>query len=115
MEKRKNQIIEHISDADSRWDNFPETIWNLLYTNDHRYYTENLKNCLEVKEANEVYKYPVTRIQILLAEKNICSSDEIPGLVVLEVEVPKEEIGKEFKIKIGKVYQYLAENHFIPV
>lgn len=112
--KEKNQIIEHISDADSRWDNFPETIWNLLYTNDHRYYTENLKNCLEVKEANEVYKYPVTRIQILLAEKNICSSDEIPGLVVLEVEVPKEEIGKEFKIKIGKVYQYLAENHFIP-
>ena len=33
---------------------------------------------------------------------------------MLEVEVPKEEIGKEFKIKIGKVYQYLAENHFIP-
>jgi len=51
---------------------------------------------------------------VLLAEKNICSSNEIPGLVVLEVEVPKEEIGKEFKIKIGKVYQYLAENHFIP-
>lgn len=114
--KEKNQIIERISDADSRWDNFPETIWNLLYTNDHRYYTENLKNCLEVKETNEVYKYPVTRIQILLAEKNICSSDEIPGLVVLEVEVevPKEETGKEFKIDIKKVYQYLAENQLIP-
>lgn len=112
--KEKNQIIERISDADSRWDNFTETIWNLLYTNDHRYYTENLKNCLEVKETNEVYKYPVTRIQILLAEKNICSSDEIPGLAVLEVEVPKEETGKEFKIDIKKVYQYLAENQLIP-
>ena len=109
--KEKNQIIERISDADSRWDNFPETIWNVLYTNDHRYYTENLKKCLEV---DEVYKYPVTRIQVLLSEKDICSSNEIPGLAVLEIEVPKEETGKEFKIDIKKVYQYLAENQLIP-
>lgn len=99
---------EFPSSADTRWDNFPEPIWNLLYKNNHRYYTENLGNRIIAD------KYTVTRIQVLLAEKNICSSNEIPGLVVLEVEVPKEEIGKEFKIKIGKVYQYLAENHFIP-
>lgn len=99
---------EFPSSADTRWDNFPEPIWNLLYKNNHRYYTESLGNRIIAD------KYTVTRIQVLLAEKNICSSNEIPGLVVLEVEVPKEEIGKEFKIKIGKVYQYLAENHFIP-
>ena len=99
---------EFPSSADTRRDNFPETIWNLLYQNNHRYYTEDLGNRLIAD------KYAVTRIQVLLAEKNICSSDEIPGLVVLEVEVPKEEIGKKFKIKIGKVYQYLAEDHFIP-
>ena len=67
-----------------------------------------------MEEANEVYKYPVTRIQVLLAEKNICLSDEIPGLAVLEVEVPKEETGKEFKINIKNVYQYLAKNQLIP-
>lgn len=99
---------DFLSSADTRRDNFSETIWNLLYKNNHRYYTENLGNQLLAD------KYAVTRIQVLLAEKNICSSDEIPGLVVLEVEVPEEEIGKKFKIKIGKVYQYLAENHFIP-
>lgn len=75
---------------------------------------ENLKSCLEAKEMNKVYKYPVTRIQVLLSEKNICSSDEIPGLAVLEVEVPEEEIGKEFKIDVEKVYQYLAKNQLIP-
>lgn len=99
---------EFPSSADTRLDNFSETIWNLLYKNNHRYYTEDLGNRLLAD------KYAVTRIQVLLAEKNICSTDEIPGLVVLEVEVPKEEIGKKFKIKIDKVYQYLAENHFIP-
>lgn len=106
--EKENQIIDRISKDKDRWDNFPETIWNLLYKNNHRYYTENLGNRFIAD------KYAVTRIQVLLAEKIICSSDEIPGLVVLEVEVPKEEIGKKFKIKIGKVYQYLAENHFIP-
>lgn len=104
----------HTSNAEKRWDNFSETIWRLLYDDNHRYYTEKIKSHLEVEEVNEVYRYPVTRIQILLAEKNICSSDEIPGLAVLEVEVPKEEKGKEFKIDIKKVYQYLAENQLIP-
>ena len=112
--KEKNQIIKRISNAEDRWDNFPETIWNLLYTDEHRYYMENLKGCLEVKEMNKVYKYPVIRIQVLLSEKNICSSDEIPGLAVLEVEVPKEETGKEFKIDVEKVYQYLAKDQLIP-
>lgn len=112
--KEKNQIIKRISNAEDRWDNFPETIWNLLYTDEHRYYMENLKSCLEAKEMNKVYKYPVTRIQVLLSEKNICSSDEIPGLAVLEVEVPEEETGKEFKIDVEKVYQYLAKNQLIP-
>lgn len=98
---------EFPSSADTRLDNFSETIWNLLYKNNHRYYTEDLGNRLLAD------KYAVTRIQVLLAEKNICSSDEIPGLAVLEVEVPKEETGKEFKIDIKKVYQYLAENQLI--
>jgi hypothetical protein len=106
--EKENQIIDRISKDKDRWDNFPETIWNLLYKNNHRYYTENLGNRFIAD------KYAVTRIQVLLAEKIICSSDEIPGLVVLEVEVPKEEIGTKFKIKIGEVYQYLAENYFIP-
>lgn len=99
---------EFISSADTRRDNFPETIWNLLYKNNHRYYTENLGNRFIAD------KYAVTRVQVLLAERNICSSDEIPGLAVLEVEVPKEETGKEFKIDVEKVYQYLAENQLIP-
>lgn len=99
---------EFLSSADTRRDNFAETIWNLLYKNNHRYYTENLGNRFIAD------KYAVTRVQVLLAEKNICSSDEIPGLAVLEVEVPKEETGKEFKIDVEKVYQYLAENQLIP-
>ncbi|WP_314672620.1 hypothetical protein [uncultured Rothia sp.] len=107
-------LEEHTSNAEKRWDNFSETIWHLLYKDNHRYYTEKIKSHLEVEEANEVYKYPVTRIQVLLAEKNICLSDEIPGLAVLEVEVPKEETGKEFKINIKNVYQYLAKNQLIP-
>ena len=112
--KEKNQIIKRISNAEDRWDNFPETIWNLLYADEHRYYMENLKSCLEMKEINEIYKYPVTRIQVLLSEKNICSSDEIPGLAVLEVEVPEEETGKKFKIDVEEVYRYLAKNQLIP-
>lgn len=99
---------EFTSNADTRWDNFPETIWNLLYKNNHRYYTENLGNRLIAD------KYAVTRIQVLLAEENICSSYEIPGLAVLEVEVPKEEIGKKFKIKRDEVYEYLAKYQLIP-
>ena len=99
---------EFLSSADTRRDNFPETIWNLLYKNNHRYYTEHLGNRFIAD------KYAVPRIQVLLAEKNICSSDEIPGLAVLEVETPKEETDKEFKIYIKKVYQYLAENQLIP-
>lgn len=99
---------EFLSSADTRRDNFAETIWNLLYKNNHRYYTENLGNRFIAD------KYAVTRVQVLLAEKNICSSDEIPGLAVLEVEVPKEETGQEFKIDVEKVYQYIAENQLIP-
>lgn len=99
---------EFPSSADTRRDNFPETIWNLLYKNNHRYYREDLGNRLITD------KYAVTRIQVLLAEKNICSSDEIPGLAVLEVEVPKEEIGKKFKIKRDEVYEYLAKYQLIP-
>lgn len=111
--KGEKNPIKHTSNAEKRWDNFSETIWRLLYDDNHRYYTEKTESYLEVEGANEVYKYPVTRIQILLAEKNICSSDEIPGLAVLEVEIPKEETGKEFKINIEDVYQYLA-NQLIP-
>lgn len=112
--KGEKNPIKHTSNAEKRWDNFSETIWRLLYDDNHRYYTEKIKSHLVVEEANEVYEYPVTRIQILLAEKNICSSDEVPGLAVLEVEVPKEETGEEFKINIENVYQYLAKNQLIP-
>lgn len=112
--KGEKNPIKHTSNAEKRWDNFSETIWHLLYDDNHRYYTEKIKSHLEVEETNEVHKYPVNRIQVLLAEKNICSSDEIPGLAVLEVEVPKEEAGKEFKINIKNVYQYLAKNQLIP-
>ena len=105
--EEENQVIEHISKDKDRWDNFPETIWSLLYKGNHRYYSEELKN-------NTIVDYTINRIQVLLAEKDICLSGEIPGLAVLEVEVPKEETGKEFKIDVEKVYQYLAKNQLIP-
>lgn len=105
--EEENRIIERISKDKDRWDNFPETIWNLLYKGNHRYYSEELKD-------NTIVDYTINRVQVLLAEKEICLSDEIPGLAVLEVEIPREEIGKKFKIKIDDVYEYFAKYHLIP-
>ena len=105
--EKENRIIERVSKDKDRWDNFPETIWNLLYKGNHRYYSEELKE-------NTIVDYTINRIQVLLAEKDICLSDEIPGLAVLEVEIPRDEIGKKFKIKIDDVYEYFAKYYLIP-
>ena len=105
--EKENRIIERVSKDKDRWDNFSETTWNLLYKGNHRYYSEELKE-------NTMVDYTINRIQVLLAEKDICISDEIPGLAVLEVEIPKDEIGKKFKIKIDDVYEYFAKYYLIP-
>ena len=104
--KEKNQIIERISDADSRWDNFPETIWNVLYTNDHRYYTENLKKCLEV---DEVYKYPVTRIQVLLSEKISVHQMKFQGWRYLRLRYLKKKQVKNLKLILKKCTNILLK------
>ena len=97
---------ERISDADSRWDNFPETIHGLIYENGHRYYQniEKGDRAYKIKD-----KYFVSKIQVLLAENSICALPEVPGLVVLETSGDeKSDIGQD------DIYQYLIVNSIIP-
>lgn len=104
---RKNDTKEvRISDADSRWDNFPETIHGLIYEKGNRYY----RNIDKDDKASKIKdNCCVSRIQVLFAENSICALPEVPGLVMLEITE-----GDKFNIKQDDIYQYLIVNSIIP-
>lgn len=104
---RENGIKEErISDADSRWDNFPETIHGLIYENGNRYY----RNIEKDDRASKIKdNYCVSRIQVLFAENSICALPEVPGLVMLETSGDEK-----FDIGQDDIYQYFIVNSIIP-
>lgn len=106
---RKNDTAEEcISDADSRWDNFPETIHGLIYKNGNRYYRiiKRDDRASKIKD-----NYCVNKIQVLFAENSICRFSEVPGLAMLEI-IGSDKF--EFNMEQDDIYQYLIVNSIIP-